>query len=130
MGALQGVRAGTYDKKNMPPDVESGEAFALRTLKWWDEAIASELPNIPISTSPYNILVVSHGAYIATLVRALCAAKIIEPLAGLRFGSVYNTSVTIIDMRRDKRGTLVEYADISHLVAPAVANNADEQPQG
>ena len=130
MGSLQGVRAGTYDKSKMPPDVESGEVFTRRTLEWWENRIARELPGLPATSSPYNVLVVSHGAYIATLVRALCAAKVIDAAPGVGFGSVYNTSVTIIDMQRDKLGTLMMYSDIAHLVAPAVAHNADEQPQG
>lgn len=130
MGVLQGVHHTAYDRTKTHAGMESGEAFTERAAEWWNRAIAKHLPEFSETAFPLNVLIVSHGAYITTLVRALCAAGIVVPLPGIRFGSVYNTSITIIDMRRDRRGKLLKYADISHLAEPAVAHNADEQPQG
>lgn len=129
MGVLSGVHHTAYDRTKKHVGMESGEAFTQRTAEWWNRVIAKHLPEFSETSSPLNVLIVSHGAYITTLVRALCAARIVVPLPGVRIGSVYNTSVTIIDMRRDRRGKLLEYADISHLAEPAVTHNADEQPQ-
>ncbi|KAI5120471.1 hypothetical protein M0805_006491 [Coniferiporia weirii] len=130
MGELQGVRVGQYDKTKLPKSVETGEAFARRTLKWWEDDIGKYLPTIASGPEPANILVVSHGAFIATLCKSLVAHKIVQIPPGTGFGVCYNTSVTTLDMGRDKRGTLVRYSDISHLLQPAVETNADEQPQG
>ena len=44
-------------------------------------------------------------------------------------GACFNTSVTTIAMQRDGRGVLERYANISHLLAPVVATNADEIPE-
>ncbi|KAH8117030.1 phosphoglycerate mutase-like protein [Phellopilus nigrolimitatus] len=127
MGEVQGVRVGQYDKSKLPKYAEAGEVFTRRVLTWWEETIGRHLPSLR-QTALIHILVVSHGAFIATLCRTLVLHRIIDPGSNGRIGSCYNTSVTTIDMRRDKRGTLVNYSDISHLLLPVVEKNADEQP--
>lgn len=86
---------------------------------------------------PQNILLVSHGAYISSLCHMLIEFKYIEAPPDLQWDWCFNTSVTTIDLRRDGRGTLVKYADISHLIKSTefdenevVFANADEQPEG
>ncbi|EJD02240.1 phosphoglycerate mutase-like protein [Fomitiporia mediterranea MF3/22] len=131
MGELQGAKVGTYDRHKLPASVETAEHFVRRALGWWKKTIERNLPSLLIQPRPVNVLVISHGAFIATLCRELLHGKMIEPAqgVGLGRGTCFNTSITVIGMRRDKHGTLERYADISHLLRPVVRTNADEEPQ-
>lgn len=128
MGVRQGRKYNRDDRGKTHEGEEPREAFSKRAMEWWHEAIANPLPEYPDNPTPHNILVVSHGAFISMLIRTLCAKGIIEPLDGCSLGTarVHNTSVTLIEMRRDKRGVLVKYADKSHLEEKAVEYNVDE----
>ncbi|THH03424.1 hypothetical protein EW145_g6269 [Phellinidium pouzarii] len=129
MGELQGVRVGGYDRSKLPKSVETSEAFTRRTLAWWEEAIGQHLPNIsiPPGSEPLHVLAVSHGAFIASLCQVLVMAKVIEAPPDMFFGRCFNTSITTIDMRVDKCGTLLKYCDVSHLAQPALETNADAE---
>ena len=91
--------------------------------------IEQHLPSYPLVSEVQDVLVVSHGAYINTLCHVLVATGVIEMDPNMRMGSCYNTSVTVIEMRRDKRGKLIKYSDISHILytEEVVQANADEQ---
>ncbi|KAL5489968.1 hypothetical protein ACEPAI_4801 [Sanghuangporus weigelae] len=129
MGELQGVKIGQYDKTKLPKSVETGPQFTRRAIEWWMETIERKLPTLPIQPRTYNILIISHGAFIATLTRELVLSKRLDAAPNVTIGSCFNTSITTIAMRRDGRGVLERYADISHLLMPAVVMNADEIPQ-
>lgn len=72
---------------------------------------------------PYNILVVSHGGWITTLLSALQARRLVKCRKGVKIGRCLNTGVSIIEYlgvptRRDGVlvGTLVQYSGIEHLI--------------
>lgn len=136
MGELQGTkvnRGGLGRKMSESTQVETGQDFIQRIMLWWDATVANNLPAIPVDIDIVHVLIVSHGAFIATLVRTLVQKKIItgmdlemQPI----LGPCFNTSVTTIEMGRDKRGVIQKYSDISHLAMPVVQTNADETTQG
>lgn len=132
MGDLQGRKVDRGRPKLEGMHVESSPDFIQRIMLWWDATIANNLSATPVDIDVVHVLIVSHGAFIATLVRTLFTDDIISSvdleLRDIR--SCFNTSVTTIEMRRDKRGVLKKYSDISHLVMPVVRTNADESPQG
>ena len=125
---MQGKLPGTYDRKQLAKTAEPSSQFALRTLQWWEETIGRHLPKLNPDSGVENVLAVSHGSYISTLCRALFNSGIIEVPPDMEYSRCYNTSITIIDMRNDKRGFLLKYCDISHLTEPVVETNADEIP--
>lgn len=133
MGALQGARS---DRKKelksgrLPnPSLEAVGDFVDRTLRWWDTTIA-ELARTTTSQDTTHVLVVSHGAYIATLVHSLIADGIVETGDGGGPGRCFNTSVTTLEMSRLRQWRLVRYSDISHLLKPAVDSVADDLGDG
>jgi len=135
MGDLQGVKAGhgMRGKMSKSTQVETGKEFTERIQLWWDTTIANHLPAIPLDIDIMHVLVVSHGAFIATLVKTLGVERIIVEATDFDLPptwSCFNTSVTTIEMGKDKRGVLRTYSDISHLVMPVVQTNVDERPQG
>lgn len=72
---------------------------------------------------PHNILVVSHGAWIAVLLSALLAHRVVTCREGVGIGHCLNTGVSIIEYRtvpigEDEAlmGTLVQYSGVEHLV--------------
>ena len=94
--------------------------FAQRVYSWWESKIVRLLSAVPQrSEGPIHILVVSHGAYISTLVRVLLTGNIIIPSPGVNLDHrYYNTSITTIDLDATGRGVLVKRGDISHLLVP------------
>ena len=73
----------------------------------------------------------SHGAWIATLIYLGLIDRLgydcpqLETDGGKAM-RVLNTSVTIIELDRDGAGSIPTYADINHLLKPAVKSNADD----
>lgn len=123
MGSIQGTDYRRDKSKPPPDDCESSEVFTERTLGWWIGTLLQELrasvsgegPNTV--SLPAHILVVSHGAYIATLVRTLGYAGLVEVAPGSRIGGCWNTSVSVIEMYKERaEGRLVRWADIGHLL--------------
>lgn len=71
----------------------------------------------------HNILIVSHGAWIATLLSALRANRVLTCREGVEIGHCLNTGVSIIEYaeiptRKDPvfMGTLVQYSDVRHVL--------------
>ena len=80
---------------------------------------------LPMSESeePHNMLVVSHGGWIAALFSVLRAKGLVTCRKGVEIGRCLNTSVSIIEYEarpngRDEAlvGTLVQYSGVEHLV--------------
>jgi broad specificity phosphatase PhoE len=138
MGALQGTRPGRMKSRSLPPTVETSSAFVDRALRWWDstilplsraDIISEELPtsNNDVEEEPICVLVVTHGAYISTLVRAGLIAE--RNFRGrLKCNApLYNTSITVVQVDEGgATGEVLVFADVNHLLTPATARNADE----
>jgi len=106
--------------------IEKTELFAGRTIKWWNTSILQYLSNLPARDTPYEVLIVSHGGWIATLVRTLVNSRKLKIAEGIAIGECPNVSVTRIEMEDNRNGTVTKYGDISHLVGKVVQTNADE----
>ena len=106
--------------------IEKTELFAGRTIKWWNTSILQYLSNLPARDTPYEVLIVSHGGWIATLVRTLVNSRKLKIAEGIATGKCLNVSVTRIEMQDNRNGTVTKYGDISHLVGKVVQTNADE----
>ncbi|KAG8993885.1 hypothetical protein FRB90_000572 [Tulasnella sp. 427] len=130
LGDMEGKRASSGQR--VPPNAESGESLVARCLAWWDRAV------IPLArrknpASSINVLAVSHGAWIGTLIRSGLASR--NYRGWDRFGGpLFNSSVTLVRVDEGGRlGEIVNYADVSHLLMRKVngrwelpsANNAD-----
>lgn len=125
MGELEGEKA----LSNKPaPSMETISSFASRCLVWYSKSIVEYLTStleagIPIQ-QPLNILVVSHGSWIAVLLSALLAHGVVTCRDGVETGHCLNTGVSIIEYRavpaigRDiaLMGTLVQYSGVEHLI--------------
>ncbi|KAF9027055.1 phosphoglycerate mutase-like protein [Hymenopellis radicata] len=120
-GALQGK---TYTQKrstsavnfNSDPTAESTDVFTKRALHWWDGLVADCGST---RSGAQNVLAVSHGGFIITLVKALLAR-------GKMSGS--DAEGDYIEM--DGTARLVRYGDISHLDGKfkVLDRNVDVQP--
>ncbi|KAF8469922.1 phosphoglycerate mutase-like protein [Gautieria morchelliformis] len=130
MGNLQG-QLPLANGKRRPQDetVETGDAFRERILEFWDQTVipyAKKAASEGDGNRPACLLVVSHGAYIGTLARALTRHRNIVNSAEIAISWCPNTSVTVIEVRGDGTGILRSFGDISHLVKPAAVGNADD----
>lgn len=81
----------------------------------------STLQADPPTEQPHNILVVSHGAWIAVLLSALRGHKLVDCRSGVEIGGCQNTGVSIVEYAEVRDGvwpvgTLVQYSGVEHLV--------------
>jgi len=106
------------------PSIEKTELFAGRAIKWWNTSILHYLVTLPARETPYEILVVSHGGWIGTLVRTLVNSRKLKA-EGITIGKCLNVSLTRIEMEDNQNGTVTKYSDVSHLVGKFVETNAD-----
>lgn len=94
-------------------------------MLWWDKHIAQEMKS-NTSQRPHEVLVVSHGGCISTMVKNLMQSGRVEAQEVINW-TVYNVSITTIEIEGNGKGRLVKYSDISHLPSPEdlVQSNAD-----
>ena len=122
MGTLQGLvwekDRGQLLKKRKEDIVEpeSPQSVKERAVKWWNETIAGTG-----TTNASYVLVVSHGAWIRTLVKGLLDDGSIRAGFGVTVGRCLNTSVSIVSIPREAerchgRGELLQYGNIAHLL--------------
>ncbi|KAG8217655.1 hypothetical protein J3R82DRAFT_5808 [Butyriboletus roseoflavus] len=101
--------------------------FTARCLVWYSRSIVEYMTSVleagTPAEQPHNILVVSHGAWIAVLLSALEAHGVVACREGVEIGHCLNTGVSIIEyavvpIGRDQAlmGTLVQYSGIEHLL--------------
>lgn len=123
MGELQGELSRS---KKPAPSVEKTVNFAARCLAWYLRSIVDYMISVletglPIE-QPHNILVVSHGAWIAVLLSALQANGLMTYGEDMEIGHCLNTGVSIIEYTKVFSGranalvgALVQYSDVEHL---------------
>jgi len=126
MGDLQGKAVSPTAMLSENPSIEKTELFAGRAVKWWNTSVLQYLSTLPARDMPYEILVVSHGGWIGTLVRTLVNSRKLRTAEGIAIGKCLNVSVTKIEMEDNRNGTVTKYGDISHLVGKVVETNPDE----
>lgn len=136
MGELQGTPV-FRDWKKAIKGGESLEDYKHRTQNWWTTSL------LPCALSSFsevgeqrNILVMSHGGFITTLVRELLASGQLECANDIVMGQCFNTAVAVIEVHGRKvegekltigKAVLVKYGDVSHLGTEEVReSNWDE----
>ncbi|KAG1792174.1 phosphoglycerate mutase-like protein [Suillus plorans] len=126
MGEMQGKK-GPIDMKDLS-SIETDEAFVQRCIAWYNRVI---IPYISVTKPDVsegrcrNIIVLSHGAFIATLFRIMIYSNHATCPAELKLGSLPtlgNTSISVVEYRIVSRGKrreveadILKYGDISHL---------------
>ncbi|KAG2049601.1 phosphoglycerate mutase-like protein [Suillus hirtellus] len=140
MGEMQGKK-GPVDMKEISDlsSIETDEAFAHRCIAWYNRVI---IPYISVTKPDVsedrcrNMLVLSHGAFIATLFRIMIYSNYVTCPAELKLGSLPtlgNTSISVVEYRIVSRGKrreveadILKYGDISHLRGlHVIEENAD-----
>jgi 2,3-bisphosphoglycerate-dependent phosphoglycerate mutase len=127
MGELQGKVWHAYSKPNATGStIELSSTFAARAIKWWKKSLipcASRLQKEDSKDSS-QILMVSHGGFIGTLVQELYGSRHVKLAPGVKIGHCLNTAICEIVLEGNK-GTIVRYGDVSHLEQEAVGFNVD-----
>lgn len=131
MGENQGKKISWGFESLGVGDLETSTAFGARAIAWWADMLQSlPLPRLgegQESAEPYSVLVTTHGGFINTLVKKLVRTGTIRCGEGVVIWKCYNCSISIVEVEQDRKGTLVQYGDVSHLQkGDAVENNADE----
>jgi broad specificity phosphatase PhoE len=124
MGDLQGKKNSRFSDHS---SIEKTELFYSRAVSWWNTSILQYLGDLPTRKDPYNVLIVSHGGWIGTLVRTLINSRKLKTKEGVFVGNCFNTSVATIEIETNGTATVVKYGDISHLIRKVVEVNSDEQ---
>ncbi|KAG8859369.1 hypothetical protein FRB96_004584 [Tulasnella sp. 330] len=107
-GALQGKVRTSRDN---PPDAELLDDLVNRSLTWWDATI---VPLTGAESIPgARILVVSHGGFIAGLIRGMGRKK--EYDIGKAGGRILNTGITILKLEPGGYGSVLQYSNVDHL---------------
>lgn len=125
MGNLQGKVYSPGVMTQHSASTERPADFAGRAIKWWNSTLQS-LSSLPERDLPYRVLVVSHGGWIQTLVQTLVNSRKLRVATGVVIRSCLNVSITTIEMGGGRKGVVVKFGDISHLITKAVTRNADE----
>ncbi|KAI0086218.1 histidine phosphatase superfamily [Irpex rosettiformis] len=138
MGSLQGTKIDRSRRVGLPPDAESAEAFSAQQQHIQDgDDSKNENEN-----ERTNILVVSHGGLMHVLVQGLLSRGQIKFEQSSKLGLLTrhwfpNASVSVIELpvqmhsSSDDRGvtmgmgTVVLFADTTHLSVEFVNGNAD-----
>lgn len=132
LGDMEGKHGSLMRRGGVPANAESGEALTARCLAWWDSTIVALARSKDIP-SPINVLAVSHGAWIGTMIRRGLTSR--NYRGRDKFGGpLFNSSVTLVRVDEGgNTGEIVKYGDISHLLLAKKdgrwekpdANNAD-----
>ncbi|KAG8954460.1 hypothetical protein FRC04_011787 [Tulasnella sp. 424] len=132
LGDMEGKHGSLMRRGGVPANAESGPALVARCLAWWDSTIVAIARSEDIP-SPVNVLAVSHGAWIGTMIRSGLASR--NYRGRDKFGGpLFNSSVSLVRVDEGGRtGEIVTYGDISHLLlvkkdgrwVKPDANNAD-----
>ncbi|KAJ7217027.1 phosphoglycerate mutase-like protein [Mycena pura] len=132
LGSLQGTKvvAGRLEGLAVDATVETADAFAARAARWWTRAVLQRSRALAPRETAYTVLVASHGGVIGTLARTLVGSRMVRCAPGVQITTCRNSSVTVIDVESDGRGTIVLYGDVEHLERgleeEMVETNADE----
>ncbi|KAJ3980134.1 phosphoglycerate mutase-like protein [Lentinula detonsa] len=105
---------------------ESVASFLDRALSWWDTEIIAKFAATP-GNVPHEVLVVSHGGFISSLVKNLISSgRVLAGPEQVANWTCLNLSITTIVVQEGSKPTLASYSDTSHLkTEELVQYNAD-----
>jgi probable phosphoglycerate mutase len=134
MGELEGKPAGVILGR-APRDVEPVPMMTERAYAWWCEAVMPWVkvqdaagPGDGSAEGRRDVLIVSHGGLIGTLLQVLRSETAMRVEKGVRLTKCLNASITTIEIdTRSAEGKLSGYSDVSHLAGPMVEDNVDVQ---
>lgn len=124
----------------LPANIEPAAAFVQRADRWWTQHVVRRAAAAPARAGDglggggsaeedagQAILVVSHGGLLRVLVQNLIESRRVAAGSGVDVGRYRfpNASVTVIEVEEDGKGTLVLFADTTHLDVELVEGNAD-----
>jgi probable phosphoglycerate mutase len=118
MGDLEGKKFSKGMKLAIALDdtVEPASAFSKRLSKWWNGTMLQSLLSKSKGGEEMNVLIVTHGGVIGTLVRDLLGSRKIKAGSGVVVVECLNASVTVVELEYGSRtGSLVRYGDVAHL---------------
>lgn len=128
MGELEGKQAGVI-LGHAPSDVEPISMMTERAYAWWCEAVMPWVKAQDAAGSVEqrrDVLIVSHGGLIGTLLQALRSEAAMRVDKGVQLTKCMNASITTIVIdSRSATGNLTRYSDVSHLAGPMVEENVD-----
>jgi 2,3-bisphosphoglycerate-dependent phosphoglycerate mutase len=148
MGDMQGELVQTW-RGRLPANVEPVADFVQRADRWWKDTVvrytASSLAAAVKGGSEgkpetedrepgtSNVLVVSHGGWMHVLLQNLIESRRVSTAQGVDVGRYRfpNASVTVIEVEASGKGSLVLFADTTHLDVELVRadTNADDVEQ-
>ena len=119
MGYLEGSPLGDLEKI---PDsgtnaIELASSFSNRLTTWWNRTILQSVLSRSKDDAVANVLVVTHGGAIHTLVEELLESRKIKAAKGVVRHKCTNASITVIEVERShrRRGRLLAFGDVRHL---------------
>ncbi|GJE87089.1 histidine phosphatase family protein [Phanerochaete sordida] len=137
MGSMQGQGVAAW-RGDLPGDMESAVAFMQRADQWWKDTIvrcaARAGPGnagggAAAEESPgETVLVVSHGGLIHVMLQNLIESRKLQLAEGVHVGRYRfpNASVTVVEVGQDGKGTVLLFADRTHLDVELVEENVDD----
>lgn len=126
MGVMQGKAFDATNFAKYGHTLETSEDFEYRINKWWSRTLQT-FSALQDRVPPYNVLIVTHGGLIRTLVRTLVGSRKLTIAPGVATDTIcLNVSITQIEIDGSGKGVVIRYGDTSHLITKAVENNADE----
>jgi len=109
--------------------VESAPSFSKRLSEWWNKTILQSVLSKTKEGKVLNVLIVTHGGVIGTLVRDLLGSRKLKPATCVQVVQCMNSSITVIELEYGSRkGVLARYGDVAHLtgLVGIVQANVDE----
>jgi 2,3-bisphosphoglycerate-dependent phosphoglycerate mutase len=124
MGSLEGYA--TRGIRQQEHDCEPEEDFFDRCKRWWDTWIVQVLADKEPREEPYSILATSHGGFLGILVKDYLVTRGQVKLGkGVKIGRCDNASISLIELDKGGKWTLVKYSDIDHLDVVHTDTTAD-----
>jgi broad specificity phosphatase PhoE len=134
MGDLEGMHVGAK-LDHAPGGMEPISSMTARANAWWREAVmpwikgqwdAAELGH-ERSQGRRDVLIVSHGGFINTLLQSLCKGTV-RVRKDVRLSRCLNASITVIEIEAASgNGKITRFSDVSHLRGSVVGENVDVQ---
>jgi len=142
MGNMQGQSIAAWRNSELPANMESAAAFVQRADRWWQDTIVRCAATASAAAasggmdggarpeeerSEQNVLLVSHGGLIHVMLQNLIESRKLRLAKGVHVGRYRfpNASVTVVEVGEDGRGTVVLFADTTHLDVELVEGNVD-----
>ncbi|KAF8163522.1 histidine phosphatase superfamily [Crassisporium funariophilum] len=121
MGDLEGTSPKKGAAKlvaSVDDTMETSAAFRQRATKWWNRTVLGTVLSSPRDDgAASNVLVATHGGFILVLVQELIGSRKARCGPGVVIWKCNNASVSVIEVKEDKTGVVVQFGSVAHLSA-------------